>query len=153
MGIDVRSPAQREIPPGAFDDKPEFLVEMDGRSVVHVDCQLDPVEAKPVVGEINQCGHQGAAHAAPLKVVVDCHADAPAMVAAWGGFHLQARDADHSPIELSDQEVCVGRALCEALPPLFNRAKGELERSGDDTGAVPNLRDGLDVSWLGCTIL
>jgi hypothetical protein len=75
------------------------------------------------------------------------------MAATWGGFHLQARDADYSPIELSDQEVCVGRALCEALPPLFNRAKGELERSGDDTRAVPNLRDGLDVSWLGCTDL
>jgi hypothetical protein len=100
------------------------------------------VEAKPVVGEINQCGHQGAAHASPLKVVVDRHADAPAMAATWVGFHLQARDADHSPIEFNDQEVCIGRALCEPLPSLFNRAKdllcqGQKVTNGHDHGAFP----------------
>src|SRR5579871_1081120 len=80
--VDILSVAEYVLAASSLHLEAKFFVEPDGRLVIDIDRQLEPLQAKPIVGRINERGHERRADAVSVEIVVDCDADVADVVAA-----------------------------------------------------------------------
>jgi len=115
--VDKSACSPRELPGSAFDDKSEFLVQVDGGLVVGLDSELDPPNAQPVVSQLDHRRHERASNATPLKIVVYRHTHPGAVAATRILLLVQTEVSHHAAVEDRHQAMDVGRELCEPFPP------------------------------------
>src|SRR5229473_7007314 len=79
--VDVLSEAKGVPTSGSLGVEAELLVEPDRRLVIDIHRQFEPLQIKPIVGDVDERSHQRRADAAPLEIIMDGHADLADMAA------------------------------------------------------------------------
>jgi hypothetical protein len=58
---------------GSLHREAELLIEPNGRLIIHIDGQFEPLQIKPIVGNVDERRHQRRAHATPLEIIMHAH--------------------------------------------------------------------------------
>lgn len=123
MRIDELARSERIVAVGAFDGESEPLIECECWGIVGIDGEFEALQSHPVVGGVEQGGHQGGADALSGPGIVHAHADA-AGVGAAAGESVEDGAADDGFLDFGQDMGDAGGVFVESGLDVF----GGLER-------------------------